>query len=905
MKIYLFAGAAMSLVLTSPVWAQEPTPQAQESSIVDELIVTAQKREESMQDVPIAVSAFSQNAMKAQGIDGARDLVQSVPNVSFQRRNTRTNFQIRGIGSQLSAVGGDDGAGIHLNNAPLTFNFIAEADFFDVERVEVLRGPQGTLYGRNATGGVVNVITNKPNDQFSAQVGVDVGNYSSRRYTAFVNLPLGDMFNLRVAGLGLQRDGYTKNTLTGNDIDGRKIFASRITLGFEPSENFNAFLMYDSFSEDDTRGGRKQLCDKDVGLTSVGGVATGVAQASLTQGCLGTSVYANSSYGTTNQLSAFSGIIARQVGLQPVDSLRGKTVSRDLREIEAVGSPIYRPRSETWELNADWSFAEGLKVTSLTSYTEVELFARGDSTGGYSSVPFPISPLAPAGTVNDPQFGTVDRLISEQGRNGHNTQFSQELRIQSSFDGPFNFNAGGIYVKYKQHDITYVNTTALSAAARVVNPGIYVDPLRDPDYTGHQYYIALTDYELESKAAFGEAYWSPTDTLRATLGLRYTSDSKKQVGSQSTLFTAGRGPVFTPVQEVEFNEVTGKFNLDWSPVLSFTDKTLIYGSYSRGYKGGGFNGARATDLGLSASYQPEFVNAFEVGTKNVFMDGQLLLNLTGFYYKYKGYQIARPVNRVAYNENIDATIKGVELESIWQPFGGLRLNANIGYLDTRIDSGVVVDSFDRTQGNTAYVYGNSTQGGCIYNAQGIASLLALPAGPAALNALGCGGPAALRTRLTTAGVPTATVDSVVSQVFTYGADVNRFSNGNGEGVFQNLKGNQLPNAPHWTVALGAQYKWDLPSGWNATVRGDYYRQSKSQARFNNADFDGLRSWENLNASLIFAKPELDLTVQVYVKNALGKDTIVGYEIGDENLGSARTLSLLDPRLYGISVTKNF
>ena len=168
MKIYLFAGAAMSLVLTSPVWAQEPTPQAQESSIVDELIVTAQKREESMQDVPIAVSAFSQNAMKAQGIDGARDLVQSVPNVSFQRRNTRTNFQIRGIGSQLSAVGGDDGVGIHLNNAPLTFNFIAEADFFDVERVEVLRGPQGTLYGRNATGGVVNVITDKPNDQFSA-----------------------------------------------------------------------------------------------------------------------------------------------------------------------------------------------------------------------------------------------------------------------------------------------------------------------------------------------------------------------------------------------------------------------------------------------------------------------------------------------------------------------------------------------------------------------------------------------------------------------------------------------------------------------------------------------------------------------------------------------------------------
>lgn len=232
MKIYLFAGAAMSLVLTSPVWAQEPTPQAQESSIVDELIVTAQKREESMQDVPIAVSAFSQNAMKAQGIDGARDLVQSVPNVSFQRRNTRTNFQIRGIGSQLSAVGGDDGVGIHLNNAPLTFNFIAEADFFDVERVEVLRGPQGTLYGRNATGGAINVISRQPTDELEGYASLLLGSFDRREVKAAVSGPLGNGWSARVALRGAKDDGYTEDLdpRGSNRIDDTDLRAIRGTL---------------------------------------------------------------------------------------------------------------------------------------------------------------------------------------------------------------------------------------------------------------------------------------------------------------------------------------------------------------------------------------------------------------------------------------------------------------------------------------------------------------------------------------------------------------------------------------------------------------------------------------------------------------------------------------------------
>ncbi len=902
-KAWIMSASVLALVCAAPGWAQAQSDN--QGSLLEELVVTAQKREESVQDVPIAVSAFSEQALKSQGIDGAGNLVQSVPNLTFTRRALRTNFQIRGVGAQLISLSGDDGVGIHHNNVPLTANRLADAEFYDVERVEVLRGPQGTLYGRNATGGVVNIITNKPSTEFDASITAEFGNYGSMKYQGFINVPFGDKLALRAAGFALQRDGYTTNSLNGQDIDDRQIWAGRVTLYFEPTETLRGFLLWDSFAEDDSRGARKQLCVKDVGLTSVLGVPTGAAQAALTQGCLPSSVYADNTYGTTNQLSTFTGIFARQFGIQPVDSFLNKTVSRNLREVEVVGRPIYRPRTDLYELNVEWDVTEDLQFTSLTSYNENENYARGDSTGGFASVRFPNSPLAPTGTLTDGQFGVTDRLMTESGGVGHNEQWTQELRLQSNFDGPINFNIGGIYVNYEAMNITYVAANAATAAVRAAVPTAYIDPLREPDYTGHNYFVSLTEYELTSKAAFGEVYWQATDTIRATLGLRYTDDKKWTRGSGATLFTPGRGPTFTLPQEVEFQETTGRFNLDWSPELSFTDTTLIYASYSKGYKGGGFNPPGVVALGLNESYAPEFVNAIEVGTKNTLLDGRLLLNITGFYYNYEGYQIGRSVNRSVYNENIDATIKGLEFESLWEPIDGLRFNANIGYLNTEIDKGLVVDTFNRTQGDAAYIYANATSGGCILNAQGVATLLATPAGPALLANVACNGPATLTSRLVTAGVPSATAAALSAGVYNYGAGISRYTSGAGEGVIQNLAGNELPNAPEWTVSLGAQYRWELPNGWTATVRGDYYRQSESFMRYNNAFFDRIKSWENVNASLILANTDVDMSVQLFVKNLMDKDTIVGFDIADENLGATRGVFLLDPRLYGIAITKGF
>ena len=879
---------------------------------IEDIIVTAQKRSESLQDVPIAVSAFSEQSLRAQGLDGAANLVQSIPNVSFQRRGTRNNFQIRGIGTQLAALSGDDGVGVHSNNVPLTTSTISEAEFYDVERVEVLRGPQGTLYGRNATGGVVNVITNKPASNFSGSVTVELGNYGSARYFGYINAPITETLSLRVAGFGLQRDGYVTNLLTGDDIDTRNIFSGRITLGWEPSATARAYLMYEGFSENDTRSAaaRKQLCLKDPGPASIGGVATGAARPAFTQGCQPLGVYGDDVYGTTNQLSTFSGILARQFGIQPRDSFENKFISRDLRETEVVGRPLFKTKSDLFIFNGEIDVSDGLTVSSLTSYNENHGDRLGDSTGGFASVTFPISPLLPTGLATSAQMGVNDRLRYESGLFTDNKQFTEELRLQSSFDGPFNFNVGGIYLRYSAHSISYVNSTVLDTLVRALNARggtpIYIDPNPFPDFTGHNYFQTNSFYDLESAAALGEAYYQATDALRFTLGLRYTDDNKRLIGSGSTLLVPGRGLIFNQAQETSFRELTGRFNVDWSPVLSFTDKSLFYLSLSRGYKGGGFNSPGVVDIGLPSFFDPEFVNALEVGTKNTLANGRLILNLTGFYYDYKNYQIARSVNRSSFIQNIDTTVAGLEFEGIAEPIDGLRINANVGYLHTKITEGQVIDSFDRTQGDPTYVYANGTNGGCVLNAAGVATALQNPAVTAVLlgdNA--CKGPATFRTALA-ARIPAATAATLTAGIYNYGPNVTLLGNGAAEGVLQDLEGNELPNSPELTVSIGAQYQFDLGnSGWNATVRGDYYRQSKSFARYNNASFDGIRSWDNINASLIFAHPDDQWAVQLFVKNARNRANIVGVEIADENLGAYRTLAITDPRLLGVAVTKGF
>jgi len=199
----MVSGIAVALtgvgVLLTPARAEDAEPAP--SPGVEEILVTARKREELLQDVPVSITQFSGADLDAKRIDNTLEIQFKTPNLFFGRTAFGTNLQIRGVGTSVAAPSADNGVGVHVNEVPLLSSRIFEQEFFDVSRIEILRGPQGTLFGRNSTGGSFNVYTNKPSDQFESWGEFEVGNYSSYRFNGGLNAPIGERVRARVAGM--------------------------------------------------------------------------------------------------------------------------------------------------------------------------------------------------------------------------------------------------------------------------------------------------------------------------------------------------------------------------------------------------------------------------------------------------------------------------------------------------------------------------------------------------------------------------------------------------------------------------------------------------------------------------------------------------------------------------------
>ena len=911
LRSYLAMGVSAIAVaaVAMPAFAQDAAPKAASNGI-EELVVTAQKREEAIQDVPIAVSAFSQDSLEKAKIDGGPNLQLAIPNVAFSKGNfTGFNFQIRGVGSKLVAASGDAGTGIHLNNVPLTASNLFEAEFYDVERVEVLRGPQGTLYGRNATGGVVNVMTAKPVDRFTANIKGELGNFNTQKVRGMLNVPLGDKMAVRIAGSMLKRDGFGDNLVTGNNIDDRDLYAVRTTVSFNPTEKFSSYIMWEHFEEDDSRSRvGKQYCVKDTGAAgmpySTNATISTFQKGFLSQGCKETSVYAPGALGTPNSSATLGGLLGNLTGLITGDAYAGKMQSSNLRDIESLSDPIYRAKTDVVNFQMSWDVTDDLTVTSLTGYSKGTLFSRSD----YNRVS-PINTLnavpgiSPGGVFNDPQIGSSNKFATFDISSADSEQWSQELRLQSAYAGPLNFNIGAIAVDFENLTDYFVMGNTLTAYAAILNGGkpcpintptcIYIDPNQTPTGDGHNYYDSRSPYHLKSKAVFGEVYYELSDSFKLTGGLRYTHDRKSQINMPVVLFAPGSGhPLGVPAEQIaDFKEMTGRFGFDWKPDLAMTDSSLIYAFYSRGYKAGGINPPQSAASELSvvkSAFDPEFVTSFEVGMKNTMLDGTLILNATAFHYDYTGYQVSKIVNRVSVNENIDAEIQGIEVESIWEPINNLRFNASLGLLETKIGEASSIDTFNRTQGDPSLVVIKaSNASNCTASKAGVQGLMTL------INA----GALAPTTML---GVCSGAFTGAANPLKPYGIDIPF-----GDGIAKNLKGNALPNSPKATLSVGAQYTFELPAGWGGTVRGDYYQQGQSYARIYNSAADRIDSWQNVNASLQISNESNGIQLEAYVKNLLDDDPITDVYLTDDSSGLFRNGFLLEPRTFGFAIQKSF
>lgn len=854
-----------------------------ETGGIEPIIVTAQKRVESVQDVPIAVSAFSQDSLLDRGLVGGADLKQAIPNLSFGSTGFgRFNFQIRGIGAQIQGTSVDTGVGIHVNNIPLNDSRLATAELFDIERIEVLRGPQGTLYGRNATGGVVNTITATPKNELMGEITAEYGRYDTRRVRGFVNIPISDTLAVRVAGTYIGRDGTILNIGTGNRVDSRNIWSTRVTAQWQPSDRFRARIMWEHFDQDDSTGGNtKIVCAPLAGPTSIGGVPTNpITQAFLNTGCANNDIRDPANTGVANSLTTIPGLFGLLFGVSPYNAFAGKVVSRDMGRIDSDFDPQFSARNDLVSLDLELKLSDTLTLTSLSSYAHDKFVQTLPVLGGAASVPFLNTPLTPGGFFTDPQLGRGDRVSARYLQNRESKQYSQELRIQSDFDGSLNFNLGGIYIDYDQDGdiLALANTTTIaSIAVNAGGAGVYIDPLANPDGTGHNYFNNSSPYRLKSAALFGEVYYQLSDTLKATVGLRYTNDRKSQITLPVLLLRPGRGFPDVAPQRVKFEEVTGRFTVDWKPL----DDTLVYASYSRGYKGGGFNPGGVAGSGVGPAFAPEFVNAIEVGTKNTFANNRISLNLTGFHYDYKGYQVSKLVNQTVANENIDARLWGVEFEGTAEIARGLILDTKIGYLNTSIQNGASIDTLNPTGGNPALAAVRSIDSG------GFGTLCVLP-----IPVL-----AGVQSAINAGLAPAPAMASLCTGPFA-----SPFAS---PGVEAQLKGKELPAAPNWTVSVGGQYSANLGPDWEMTFRADYYWQDSSFARIYNTAADRIAAYDNLNLSYRFSNESSGYDILLFARNLLSQQSVTNIIQQSDSLGGTRIAIGKDRSTYGIAFTKRF
>lgn len=647
------------------------TAHAEESgasaSGIEEIVVTARRREETVQTVPIPVTAMTGEQLEARGVINISDIDRLTPNMDFQfagsSRNSAQVF-LRGIGQVNWSPPQDPKVGIYLNGVYLARPQGSMFDLLDVERVEVLRGPQGTLFGRNTTAGLVQVITKRPTDTLERVMQAGIGNDGQYRAAGMLNLPLSDTVMTRAAVQLRRADGYIENTATGQDWNDTDGLAGRLSTLWTPTDTLDVELTLDGERKDEHSA---------LGQCVWGGPPTG-AQAT----------------GGLPFISYVFGVF---------DEIRDTCNATD--RYRSTDNDPDKNRVETWgaTLTLTWDTEIG-EVTSITGYRDI---TEMNQSWGWAS-----------DTVGSPSYLEV---LSYD--NTEQDQLSQEIRLAGdSLDERLNWVVGGYWF---EEDAFMPLVVPLYRNVQPPPPGIA------PPNDGWLFYVPAPpafglppgstfgtlatftqfvgssetgfDANNSSWAAFFEATYDITDALSVTAGARYTEDDRTYVRTQTLLGGVPNptlvcpdggppGPKGRCVQSKSFDEVTPRFIANYT----LADNIMVYASWSKGYSSGGFN----QDVRMRA-YDPEVSKNWELGIKSAWLDRRLVANVTSFYNSYENQQLT--VGRVVENQPTadlinaqEATLYGIEGEFSFAPNEAWFLMASFGWIDGEYDEFTVEDN---------------------------------------------------------------------------------------------------------------------------------------------------------------------------------------------------------------------
>ncbi len=684
----IFFGAASSLTLAAtlaaPAFAQtQPTqPEAAaDQGGLGEIIVTATRRSSNLQSTPVAVSAIDSQLIQQASPRNIGDLAAFVPNFSASTITgfNAASFAIRGVGQTSIIVYFEPPVAVLVDDFVVSSVQTQLLDTFDVAQVEVLRGPQGTLFGRNTTGGAVTVKTKRPiMNELSAQAQLQYGSFNTRRFQGAVNVPIiNDMLSLRIVGGHENSDGYYRNGACygpvtgfvpnkfqgatgcgdGRRLGGTEVSQFRAKLLFEPTSNISALFQYEFLRD---RSDSVPSVNENDTFTGPGAFLTDLL------GTTGTSSLGSDPLNNAGITDKANGLIKMPLG----------------QRIDVDG----------FYLNVDFDLGFGT-LTSVTGYRNQR-----------SRLPNTYPGVAPRAADGDALS------IFDATRDDNRKTYQQEVRLATDFEGPFNMVAGGFYQK----------ETIDFCVAQILG---FLDLTGGPLPFGNWNdtpYILCNAQRSQSYAAFAEGNFKFTPNLTLTAGIRHSWDNKTWFGRQQAFIPELNGgfdlglrlenaldasvfkfPANVVQVEARDRAFTYRASLGWQA----TDDVFLYGTYARGYKGGGFNdqigGFAAFGADLNAfrtagrATRPETADSFEAGIKSQFLDNRVRFNLTGFHVKYSDLQkqLNVPIvvngnpNQVTVFVNAaSATVNGFELETSAVLFPGFTARGVLGYLDGKYDS---------------------------------------------------------------------------------------------------------------------------------------------------------------------------------------------------------------------------